>query len=353
MTVALIAAMLSAQVTDALEREFGWQLVTVPDIRAAIPLDGGVADPGQVQALVVEAQPVTAEVFSALPNLKVLGCLRGEPVNVDLEAATRRGVAVLHTPGRNRESVADYVLGLMLSVTRHIATTHHLIVSRLLTEPSDVVAQREPRKDVIWRPVDTKRPIPYDLYRGPELASLTLGLIGFGAIGRRVGEKAVALGMKVVAYDPGVEDSEIAGIRARAVELDELLTISDVVSLHARAAGPPIIGEPQIAAMKRGSYLINTSRANQIDYSALTTALRDGHLAGAGLDVFPDEPLASDSPLLELSNVTLTPHLAGASNNVIEHQSAIFLNALLALANGSEAARRRVVRNPEVLEMVR
>ena len=103
--------------------------------------------------------------------------------------------------------------------------------------------------------------------------------------------------------------------------------------------------------MKRGSYLINTSRANQIDYEAMIRALRSGHLAGAGLDVFPDEPLSSASPLLELPNVTLTPHLAGASTNVVEHQSALLVQGLAALANGSDALRRRAVKNPEVLEV--
>jgi D-3-phosphoglycerate dehydrogenase len=102
--------------------------------------------------------------------------------------------------------------------------------------------------------------------------------------------------------------------------------------------------------MKRGAYLINTSRANQVDYDAMVAALRSGHLAGAGLDVFPDEPLSSSSPLLELSNVTLTPHLAGASTNVVEHQSRLLVEGLAALAEGSDALRRRSVKNPEVLE---
>ena len=350
MTLALIAAALTPEVSDALTDRFGWRLRTVSDIRSGIPLDDSTLDLAEIEALVVEAQPVTAEVFAALPNLKLLGCLRGEPVNVDLDAATRRGIPVLHTPARNRESVADYVLGLMLSVTRNIATTHHLIVSRVLTESSVTASRRPPRKDVIWRPADSSRPIPYDVYRGPELRSLTLGLVGFGAIGRCVGEKALALGMPVVAHDPGVDARELAEAGIAPMDLDRVLAVSDVVSLHARAPGPPIIGALEIAAMKPGSYLINTSRANLVDYDALTSALRDGHLAGAGLDVFPDEPLTSDSPLLELSNVTLTPHLAGASTNVVEHQSAIFLESLSALETGSSAARRRAVRNPEVLE---
>ena len=134
MTLALIGGAFTDEARGCLEREFGWRLVTLPDIRSAIPLDGSAFDPAAVEALVVEAQPVTAETFAAMPSLRVLACLRGDPVNVDLEAATSRGVPVLCTPGRNRESVADFVFGLLLSVTRHIAGAHHLIMTRELTE---------------------------------------------------------------------------------------------------------------------------------------------------------------------------------------------------------------------------
>jgi D-3-phosphoglycerate dehydrogenase / 2-oxoglutarate reductase len=350
MTVAVIAGAVTAEVRGCLEREYGWQLVMLPDIRSPIPLDGSAFDPAAVEALVVEAQPVTAQTFAAMPSLRVLACLRGDPVNVDLEAATRHGVPVLCTPGRNRESVADFVLGLMISVTRHIAVSHHLIMNRELTEADAVAARRPPRRDVIWRPADTTKPLPYDVYRGPEIASLVLGVIGFGEIGRRVAEKARALEMEVRVHDPWVAEIEIEAIGARSFELGELLSHSDVVSLHARALGPPILGAAEIALMKRGSYLINTSRASQVDYAAMAAALRSGHLAGAGLDVFPDEPLPSSSPLLELPNVTLTPHLAGASTNVVEHQSALLVEGLAALAEGSDALRRRAVKNPEVLE---
>jgi phosphoglycerate dehydrogenase-like enzyme len=143
---------------------------------------------------------------------------------------------------------------------------------------------------------------------------------------------------------------EVEARGAAAVERDELLRRSDVVSLHARAKGPPIIGEPELAMMRPGSYLINTSRATLLDYDALAHALRSGRLAGAGLDVFPEEPLSSTSALLDLPNVTLTPHLAGASTNVVEHQSELLLAGLAALADGSNAVRRRTVKNPEVLE---
>ena len=350
MTLAVIAGALSAQARASLEREFGWRLVTLPDIRGPIPLDGALFDPAGVEALVVEAQPVSAETIAALPNLRVLACLRADPVNVDLEAATARGIPVLCAPGRNREAVADFVIGLILSVTRHIAAAHHLIVTRELTEPAEVVAQRGSRRDVIWRPADSSRPLPYDVYRGPELTSLALGLVGFGQIGRRVAEKARALEMEVLVHDPGVAGAEIERSGARAVDLETLLRESDVVSLHARAPGPPLIGEAQLALMREGSYLINTSRANVLDYEALARALRSGRLAGAGLDVFPDEPLSSASPLLELPNVTLTPHLAGASTNVVDHQSARLVEGLTALADGAGSKRGATVKNPEVLE---
>jgi D-3-phosphoglycerate dehydrogenase / 2-oxoglutarate reductase len=349
-TVALIAGSVTAEVCGHLEREYGWRLLMLPDIRRAIPLDGSAFDPAAVEALVVEVQPVTEETFAAMPSLRVVACLRGDPVNVDLDEATRRRVPVLCTPGRNRESVADFVLGLLLAVTRHIAVSHHLIMSRELTEDDAVAAARTPRRDVIWRPADATRPLPYDVYRGPEIASLVLGVIGFGEIGRRVAQKARALEMEVLVHDPWVGAAEIEAAGAHALDLSELLARSDVVSLHARSPGPPILGAREIAQMKRGAYLINTSRANQIDYDAMTAALRSGRLAGAGLDVFPDEPLASSSPLLDLPNVTLTPHLAGASTNVVEHQSALLVEGLAALAEGSDALRRRTVKNPEVLE---
>lgn len=350
MTLALIAGALTPRACASLEREFGWELVRVEDIRGSIPLDGSRFNPAAIGALVIEAQSVTADTFAAMPALRVVACLRSDPVNVDLEAATSCGVPVLCAPGRNRESVADFVLGLLISVTRHIAVSHHLVVSRELTEAPEVVAGRGFRRDVIWRPADSSRPLPYDIFRGPELASLTLGVVGFGQIGRRVAEKARALQMKVLVHDPWVAGIEVEELGASAVDRDELLRRSDVVSLHARAPGPPIIGEAELAMMRRGSYLINTSRANLLDYEALVHALRSGHLAGAGLDVFPEEPLSSTSGLLDLPNVTLTPHLAGASTNVVEHQSELLLAGLAALADGSNALRRRTVKNPEVLE---
>jgi D-3-phosphoglycerate dehydrogenase / 2-oxoglutarate reductase len=249
-----------------------------------------------------------------------------------VEHASARGIPVLHTPGRNAESVADVVFGLMYSCVRHIAHTHHLIASGTLTEDRD----EEPgRVDVVWRPSDPDGIVPYVSFKGPELSRLTLGLLGFGAIGRRVAAKAVALGMRVLVHDPFVASDAVVQCGAEPGELERLFSCSDVLSLHAPSQrNGPLVGERELGLMKPTAYVINTARATVLDYDALLAALPEGRLAGAGLDVFPDEPLSSRSPLLSLPNVTLTPHIGGASTNVIEHQSELLLRSLRALAAG-------------------
>lgn len=342
MTLALVSAPLTKAVVDALEADFGWEVLAFPrtDLFAS---DG--FDPAAVGVLLVEAERVDRQVLERFQALNLVGCVRGEPANVDLDEATRRGVVVVRSPGRNAESVADLVLGLMLSVVRHIAESHHLMVARQLTE--ERTAPRR-TKDVVWRPSDPGAPVPYNLYKGPELATLGLGLLGFGAIGRRVAAKALALGMHVLAHDPFVAADEVEAAGAEAVNAEELFKRSDIVSLHVPAQlGEPLVGERELRLMKPSSYLINTARASVLDYDALVRALRDGRLAGAGLDVFPEEPLSPRDPLLELSNVTLTPHIGGASANVVEHHSEILLGGLRALAAGRiEDAN---VRNPGAL----
>jgi phosphoglycerate dehydrogenase-like enzyme len=155
--------------------------------------------------------------------------------------------------------------------------------------------------------------------------------------------------MRVLAHDPFVSDERIAARGVQPVDFDRLLTDADILSLHLPGQdGPPLVGARELGLVPRGSYLINTARASVLDYDALVDALRDGRLAGAGLDVFPDEPLASDSPLLELANVTLTPHIAGASTNVVQWQSELLLQSLRALAAGDPSGA--LIKNPEVLQ---
>jgi D-3-phosphoglycerate dehydrogenase len=343
--LALVSARLTEDAQGVLESEFGWSLLRATVAHGRISLEAVRAD--EVGALVVEAEPVDPDLLAALPALRLIACLRGNPVNVDVAEATDRGIPVLFAPARNAEAVAEFVLGLVFSSLRNIAEAHHLIRTGELTEDREVEVRE--RADVIWRPSDPARPIPYHVFRGPELCSQVVGLVGFGAIGRRVAAKLLPLAKAVLACDPNVADEEILAAGCTPRPLAELLAEADIVSLHARGSGAPIIGREELGAMKHGARLVNTARANLLDYDALVEALVDGHLAAAALDVFPDEPLSSSSRLLSLPNVTLTPHIAGASSNVIDHQSKILLDSLRVLL-GNENRSSLAVRNREVLE---
>lgn len=346
MTNALVTTALTPDVLQELRHDFGWKVMTAP--RGATLADGSgpVHDRGEVDVLIVEGERVDAAVIGSYPRLSLIACLRGTPVNVDIEPATARAIPILYTPGRNAESVADLVLGLIYSCVRQIAHAHHLIVSGELTEQR---SHTRNHKDVVWRPSDPGKPVPYLVFKGPELSGLKLSLLGFGAIGERVAAKALALGMRVLAHDPFVSDERIAARGVQPVDFDRLLTEADILSLHLPGQGcPPLLGARELGLLRRGAYLINTARASVLDYDALVEALRDGRLAGAGLDVFPDEPLAPDSPLLELANVTLTPHIAGASTNVVQWQSELLLQSLRALVAGDPSSA--LIKNPEVLK---
>ena len=293
--------------------------------------------------MIVEAAPIGPAELDALPLLRLIVSVRGEPVNVDLAAATERGIPVLHAPGRNAESVAEFTIGVMIALLRRIVSSHELVRSRVLTE---VRSERvRPRGDVIWRPQDPAAIVPYESFKGPGLRSTTLGLLGLGAVGLRVAALANALGMRVIGHDPHV-DGPVAGVER--VSFEELLRGCDVLSLHARGSGAPLVGAAELAQLRPGALLINTARAAILDYEALVAALRSGQLAGAALDVYPDEPLTPDDPLLELDNVILTPHIAGASLDVVRQQWEILETGLRSLLLDGRA-EDAPIRNPGAL----
>ena len=336
----LLTADLTPSARAAITDELGY---TILDRRSAARADA-IRDGAAAGAVgwLLEADPCGEDELAALPDLRWIACARGGPVNVDIAAATARGIPVLYAPGRNAAAVADFVIGQIVCLVRHIAQTNMLMRTGALTEQRDV-AIRE-RTDVIWRPADPAAPIPYHVYRGRELSTLTLGLLGLGRIGELVAAHARALGMTVIAHDPYVA-APPPGVRA--VELAELLAAADVLSLHARGSST-LVGPAELRALRPGSYLINTARATILDYPALVAALEDGHLAGAALDVFPDEPLTTGDPLLALDNVLLTPHIAGASSNVIDHYSRTIVAALRALQRGDDTSALAIA-NREVL----
>jgi D-3-phosphoglycerate dehydrogenase len=337
----LVTADLTAGALAALDGELGYEIVDRRGTASARALEDGAAR-GAV-GWILETDPCGDEQLAALPALALVGCVRGGPVNVDIDAATRRGIPVVYTPGRNAEAVADFVIGQIIGLVRHIAHTHHLLRTGALTETRE--ARVRARTDVIWRPQDPEALIPYRAYRGRELRTLTLGLLGLGRVGERVAAKARALEMRVLAHDPYLAAEDAAGIEL--VDRDELLARSDVISLHARGDSI-LIGDAELRSMRPGAFLVNTARAAILDHDALVAALRDGRLGGAALDVFPDEPLTTDDPLLDLGNVLLTPHIAGASLNVIDHYSQSLVTALRAL-HGHGDMRDVAVANPETL----
>ena len=269
---------------------------------------GALADPEELGArlaaegfdvLILEADFVFEETLDAAPGLRFIGVCRGEiGQHVDLAAAARRGVTVVNTPGRNAVAVAELTIGLILALARRIPAAHAMIGAGRWHSAVDNLTE----------------------WQGMELAGKTAGLIGFGAVGRQVGRRLAAFDMRVLVYDPFVAAPDKPGF---FVSLDDLLAGSDFVSLHCplNAATRGLIGGRELALMKQTAYLVNTARAAIVDEAALLDALRSRRIAGAGLDVHLIEPLPPSSPWLALNNVVLTPHVGGATGDVVRHHS--------------------------------
>src|SRR6201981_3656762 len=240
-------------------------------------------------ALIVRSETkVTEEVLNAAKKMRVVGRAGVGVDNVDVETATRRGVLVLNAPGGNTVSTAEHAFSLLLNVARKIPQADASLRSKKWN-----------RKD----------------FEGVELYNKTLGVIGMGRIGSELSRRAIAFGMRVVAYDPYLSATRARTLQVELVdELDDLLTSADFISLHTplTAETRHILDAAQLQKTKRGVRIINCARGGLIDENALLKALQDGHVAGAALDVFETEPLPADSPLRGAPNLVLTPHL-GAS----------------------------------------
>lgn len=279
-----------------------------------------------ISLLIVEVEQVTAEVIAAAQELEVIATCRAGPVNVDVEAATARGIPVLTAPARNADSVADFALGLILALCRNISRAE-----RHLRQKGWLVAGDE---------------IPYFHFRGPEIAGRTLGLIGCGAIGRALARRVKGFGMRLLVSDPYLDPAALADL-GQLVSLETVLAEADFVSLHVPVTQETrgLLNAERLALLKPTAYLINTARAAVIDEDALFDALASKRLAGAALDVFWDEPEIAPR-WFSLDNVLLTPHLGGAADDVKIHQSAMILVDLETLQAGGVPAR---LANPEVV----
>jgi D-3-phosphoglycerate dehydrogenase len=238
--------------------------------------------PGK-DAIITGTDELTAEVIHAANRLKTIVKHGVGLETIDLDAARARGIVVSATPGIIHDSVADLTLALLLAVARNIVSAH------------------QSTRAGSWKPTF-----------GLELKNKVMGIVGLGQIGKSVCERAQAFGMKVIAHDPYPDREYAAAHGVDLVPLQALLSSSDVVSLHAPAetAGMALLGARELGNMKRSAILINTARGILVDEDALVSALKEGLLAGAGLDTFVNEP-PTGSALLGLENVVLTPHLGG------------------------------------------
>ncbi|AUV80834.1 hydroxyacid dehydrogenase [Salinigranum rubrum] len=301
-----------------------------------------------VEILVVGFEGVSAEVMDAASDLRLIACPRGGPdANVDIAAATERDIPVLYAPGRNAVSVADFTLGLILGVARHIPAGHHkLHVGEYTGRPKADSAGGGEREDVTW---GIAKGSPYVELKGPELEGETVGVVGLGAIGQLVAERAAGFGVDLVGFDPFVDAEQMAEYGVEKVDLETLCERSRFVTVHCPVtdATRGLIGEDEFSLMSESTYFVNTARGAIIDQDALLAALQAGELAGAALDVYDEEPLPEDHALLDLDNVVTTPHLAGAATGVVSRHSKMVTDDIAAFLDDREPTH---VANESVLQ---
>ncbi|MFA4700649.1 D-2-hydroxyacid dehydrogenase [Pyrococcus kukulkanii] len=251
-----------------------------------------------VDAIIVRSKPkVTRRVIENAPKLKVIARAGVGLDNIDVEAAKEKGIEVVNAPGASSRSVAELAIGLIFAVARKIA-----------------YADRRMREGV-WAKKECM---------GIELEGKTIGIIGFGRIGYQVAKIARALGMNILLYDPYPNEERAKEVGGKFVDLETLLKESDIVTLHVPLLDSTyhLINEERLKLMKKNAILINAARGAVVDTNALVKALQEGWIAGAGLDVYEEEPLPKDHPLTKLDNVVLTPHI-GASTYEAQERAGV------------------------------
>ncbi|MDU5333788.1 2-hydroxyacid dehydrogenase [Enterococcus sp.] len=246
--------------------------------------------------LFVHLAPVPRKLIEQAKNLKLIGTCRGGVEHIDLAAAREKKIPIIHVI-RNAEPVADYTIGLIYTVTRNIALSHAAVMQG-----------------------DWKKSYPNDAYR-TTLSDQIVGLVGLGHIGKIVAQRLMGLGVKVIAYDPFVDQEKLlsSGLEVEVVSLEELFSKSDIVSLHMRVTSETekLVDEELLALMKPSAYLINTARPGLLVKEAFINVLKERQIAGAAIDVVWEEPLQLDDLLLKLDNLVITSHIAGDTVDAI------------------------------------
>ena len=287
----------------------------------------------EYDAVIVWIDPLKAEAIEAAQtHLQVIGVPRAGYDNVDASAASRCNIPIVYAPGVNAVAVADYAIGLLLSINRGIATANLLL------------------KTGKWQ-------TRWEMSIGSNLEGKTLGILGLGNIGCRVAIRAQAFGMDIIAYDPYLTEDTMTTLGffprellVKLVDFHTLLTESDFITIHTPITNQTfkMIGETELARMKKTAYIINTSRGSIIDERALQNALTIGQIAGAALDVFESEPLHPNHPFLDLDNVIVTPHIAWCTDESLHRVNLTVAREVKNILQG-QTPNRRYIANPEVL----
>jgi len=278
-----------------------------------------------VDALIITSQHhVSQKVIEAANRLKVIVKYGSKPGidNVDLQAATEKGIVVCYTPKANSDSVAEHTIALILALLKRLYATSFQL-----------------RKGK-WREKSLL---------GYELLGKTVGIIGLGSVGCKVAEKIRGFGVKLLAYDPYVSKERAKQVGAKLLDLKILLKESDIITIHAALTEKTahLIGDEELKLIKKSAFIINTARGAIIDEQALIKALRDGRIAGAALDVFEEEPPKPDNPLLNMDNVLVTPHFASCTYEAYQREAFMAVEEVLKVLQGKKP---EFVANPEVFD---
>ena len=283
---------------------------------------------------------ISRRVMEACPNLKLICCCRGNPVNVDSAAATERGIPVVYSPGRNANSVAEFLMGALLGLIRNIPLSYHeLREGRFLGAPKADIYQVPERDDIVWGfNMGDNQESPFIVYEGYEMFQKTFGMVGYGAVGRRLARFLKAMDVRVLIYDPYLPAAVAEADGVERMSLEEMLPQCDFVSLHCKVTEETkgMFGAREFGLMKPGAVFINTARGVVVQQRALLEALEQGKLSGAVLDVFWEEPMPANHPLLKMDNVVITPHIAGTSRDVAIHQSIMIIGDVERFVNGEK-----------------
>ncbi len=281
------------------------------------------------QGLIVRSgTQVDRDLIASAPNLRVIGRAGAGVDNIDLDAASERGIIVLNAAGGNTVSAAELAIGLLLSLSRHLAAANASLRSGEWNRSAFI---------------------------GAELRGKTAGIVGLGLVGAAVARRLQAMEMRTIAFDPFVSEERARSVGAELAPLAELLAQSDVVTLHSSASpdAPPLLGAEELSAIKPGALLVNTARGRLVDESALLEALDSGRLSGAALDVFASEP-AQENPLVQHPLVLATPHLGASTQEAQERVAVDIATETLKVLAGqpSQAAVNAPMIDPESLEAV-